>query len=81
VTREDPLLPITVLFGFLVVGGVIIVWAMLRSPPSEECVEFARIVRNDVDTIVCEGNGKVSHENTTQGLLLTCTCPAEEKKP
>ena len=50
-------------------------------PEKDECWEAAIIVDPpDRDVILCERGAKVSHVQTTQGLVFMCTCPEKEKK-
>jgi hypothetical protein len=51
-------------------------------PEKEECWETAIIVDPpERDVIMCEKGAKVSHVQTTQGLIFMCTCPEKEKIP
>jgi len=68
----------------ITIVAVTFVSGMLLSacyPRKDECWEHARIADpNKRDDIMCKRGAKVSHTQTTQGLVFMCTCPEKEKK-
>ena len=74
-----------VFFASFAFGGLIVTaWITLlfvdkmAGDQVASCEEAAVLLSKERDVLTCPG-GKVGHENTSQGILLTCTCPMKEE--
>ncbi len=68
----------------IIVGSAVAIWLTVlcirNASEAQEvvCEEATVLLSEERDLLTCEG-GKIRHENTPQGILLTCTCPTKEE--
>ena len=70
----------------IIVGSAVAIWLTVlcirnASEVQEVVCEEATVLLSEERNILSCPGGKVGHENTSQGILLTCTCPTKEKNP